>query len=191
MTTKTLRRADAQRNVQRILDAAVACLAERPNATMADIAKVAGLGRVTLYGHFSSRAELLDAVVAHVIDLGEHTLAEVNLDGDASAALERLIRSSWSLVDQARAVVAAAEGELSPARMRQLHDGPAARVEALIVRGRNDGAVRSDLPTWWLVAMLHQILHGASAEVSAGRLSSADAPDYIAATVHALLRQPG
>ena len=56
MTTKTLRRADAQRNVQRILDAAVACLAERPNATMADIAKVAGLGRVTLYGHFSSRA---------------------------------------------------------------------------------------------------------------------------------------
>lgn len=190
MTTQTPRRADAQRNVQRILEAAISCLAERPNATMAEIAQAAGLGRVTLYGHFSSRAQLLDAVVAHVIDEGEESLSEVNLEGDAWEALVRLIRSSWRLVDQARAVVAAAEGELPPARMRQLHDGPAARVEALIDSGRSGGAFRTDLPTWWLVAMLHQILHGAAAEVTAGRLPASDAPGYITATVHALLRPP-
>ena len=190
MTTQTPRRADAQRNVQRILDAAISCLALRPNATMAEIAQVAGLGRVTLYGHFSSRTQLLDAVVAHLIDVGEESLSEVDLEGDAWDALVRLIRSSWRLVDQARAVVAAAEGELPPARMRQLHDGPAARVEALIDRGRRSGTFRTDLPTWWLVAMLHQILHGAGAEVSAGRLPGGDAPDYITATVHALLRPP-
>lgn len=190
MTTQTPRRADAQRNVQRILEAAISCLARRPNATMAEIAQVAGLGRVTLYGHFSSRAQLLDAVVAHLIEVGEESLSGVDLEGDVWEALVRLIRSSWRLVDEARAVVAAAEGELPPARMRQLHDGPAARVEALIDRGRSGGVFRADLPTWWLVAMLHQILHGAAAEVTAGRLPASDAPGYIIATVHALLRPP-
>lgn len=190
MTAQAPRRADAQRNVARIIDAAIICLAERPNATMAEIATAAGLGRVTLYGHFSSKAQLLEAVVAHVIDLGEARLAEVDLDGDPWDALVRLIHSSWRLVDQSRAVIAAAEGELAPAHMRQLHDGAAARVVTLIDRGRDSGAFRTDLPTWWLVAMLHQILHGAGAEVSAARLDPTDAPDYITTTVRALLKPP-
>ena len=181
------KRADAVRNVERALDAAVACLSRRPNATMAEIAKEAGLGRVTLYGHFASRADLLDAVVARVIEQGEQTLDVVDLDGDPREALTRLIASSWQLVDQSRSVIAAAEGELSPERIRALHDSPAARVEALITRGRDEGVFRTDMPTTWQVAVLHQILHGAGAEVANGRLDPADAPDLISQTVHTIL----
>lgn len=173
------RRADAVRNVERILAAAITCLSERPNATMADIATEAGLGRVTLYGHFASRPALIDAVVARVIERGEKTLAAVDLDGDPREALTRLVSSSWQLVDQSRSVIAAAQGELSPERIRQLHDAPAARVEALIERGRGTGAFRTDMPTSWQVAVLHQILHGAAAEIAAGRLDPAEAPDLI------------
>jgi len=194
MTTTTpqvsARRADALRNVERILDAAVVCLSQRQNATMADIAKEAGLGRVTLYGHFDSRPALIDAVVARVIENGERTLASVDLDGDPREALTRLIRSSWQLVDQARSVIAAAEDELSPERIRELHDSPATRVESLIDRGRSEGLFRDDMPTSWLVAVLHQILHGAGAEISAGRLEPADAPDLIVQTVFDLLDPP-
>ena len=86
MTTATPRqstkRADAVRNVERILDAAIICLSQKRTATMADIAKEAGLGRVTLYGHFATRPLLIDAVVAHIIQRGEHTLAAVDLDGE-------------------------------------------------------------------------------------------------------------
>lgn len=78
-----VKRADAVRNVERILDAAIACLTQRPTATMADIAKEAGLGRVTVYGHFASRPVLIDAVVARVIERGERTLAAVDIEGDA------------------------------------------------------------------------------------------------------------
>jgi len=194
MTTTTpqvsARRADALRNVERILDAAVVCLSQRQNATMADIAKEAGLGRVTLYGHFDSRPALIDTVVARVIENGERTLASVDLDGDPREALTRLIRSSWQLVDQARSVIAAAEDELSPERIRELHDSPATRVESLIDRGRSEGLFRDDMPTSWLVAVLHQILHGAGAEISAGRLEPADAPDLIVQTVFDLLDPP-
>jgi AcrR family transcriptional regulator len=183
----TSRRADAVRNVERILEAAITCLAREPHATMGDIAREAALGRVTLYGHFASRTELVDAVVARVIEQGEKSLADVGLDGDPRQALARLLQNSWHLVDQSRAVVAAAQDELSPERMRQLHEGPARRVEMLLERGREQGAFRTDMPISWLVAMLHQILRGAGTEVSGGRLEPADAPELITKTVFALI----
>ncbi|WP_051147185.1 TetR/AcrR family transcriptional regulator [Glaciibacter superstes] len=178
------------RNVESILDAAITCLGNRPNATMADIAKEAGLGRVTLYGHFASRPELIDAVVARVIEHGEQTLSSVDLDGDPREALTRLIHSSWRLVDQARSIIAAAQDELSPARIRQLHADPARRVEALIRRGCDEGLFRTDMPISWLIAVLQQILHGASAEIASGRLDPADAPELIVSTVLGLLNPP-
>lgn len=191
MTTDTSqvggKRADAVRNVELILDAAIVCLSRRHNATMGDIAREAGLGRVTLYGHFASRPALIDAVVARVIDRGEQTLAAVDLGGDPREALSRLIHSSWELVDRSRSVIAAAEEELPPARIRELHDGPASRVESLIERGRSAGLFSTDMPTSWQVAVLHQVLHGAGAEIAAGRLDSMDAPDLIVKTVLALL----
>ena len=181
------KRVDAVRNVERILDAAMTCLARRPNATMADIAKEAGLGRVTLYGHFASRPALIDAVVGRVVERGELTLAAVDLVADPREALTRLIHSSWELVDQSRSIITAAEGELSPERIRELHDHPASRVESLIERGRVEGLFRTDMPTSWLVAVLHQVLHGAGAEIASGRLDPTDAPRLITETVFTLL----
>ncbi|RZT85582.1 TetR family transcriptional regulator [Pseudonocardia sediminis] len=186
-TRSGTRRADAQRNVERILDAAVTCLARRPSATMAEIAKEAGLGRVTLYGHFASRPELVDAVVARVIDRGESNLAAVDLAGDPREALGRLIRTSWQLVDESKSVISAAWNELPAERIQQLHKAPAARVEQLIERGREEGQFRTDMPVTWLVAVLHQILHGAATELAAGNLDAAHAPELITSTVMSLL----
>jgi AcrR family transcriptional regulator len=54
MTAAREQRADARRNVEAILDAAQHCLSHDPQATIAHIAHAAGVGRVTLYGHFKS-----------------------------------------------------------------------------------------------------------------------------------------
>ncbi|MGH3403828.1 MAG: hypothetical protein ACRDRJ_15215 [Streptosporangiaceae bacterium] len=43
------RRADARRNIAAILEAALDCLARDPQASIADIAAGAGVGRITLY----------------------------------------------------------------------------------------------------------------------------------------------
>jgi AcrR family transcriptional regulator len=96
------RRADARRNVEAILRAATECLGRRPDATLAEIAEAAGVGRVTLYGHFSSRAELLDAVMAHVLQHGNAVLEPIDLTGDPRAALTRLIDASWEVLNQSR-----------------------------------------------------------------------------------------
>jgi AcrR family transcriptional regulator len=62
------RRADARRNINAILDAALTCLSRDPDVSIGEIAKTAGVGRVTLYGHFASRTELVDAVFARTIE---------------------------------------------------------------------------------------------------------------------------
>src|SRR3954452_13251465 len=110
------KRADAQRNIAAILAAAGDCLSRDPAASTSDIAKAAGVGRVTLYGHFPSRAELIDAVFVQAIEDGEATLGQVELTGDPREALARLIESSWQLVDRYRALLLPAEEGLSPRR---------------------------------------------------------------------------
>ncbi|WP_405609894.1 TetR/AcrR family transcriptional regulator [Streptomyces sp. NBC_01508] len=184
------RRADAQRNIDAILDAAVDCLARRPDTTLAEIAKAAGVGRVTLYGHFASRADLVDAAMARVLEHGDAVLEPLDLDGDPREALERLVATSWRLIQQSRSLLVAAQKELSAARIRDLHAGPAERAERLLARGRAEGVFRSDLPTSWLVATLHSVLHGAADEINAGRLKPEDAARTVSLTILAAFAAP-
>ena len=88
-------RADALRNIDAILEAAHRCLGDDPDASMGDIAKAAGVGRVTLYGHFGSRAELVEAVVQRALATFDSAMSSLDLDGDPRQALARLVASSW------------------------------------------------------------------------------------------------
>jgi AcrR family transcriptional regulator len=187
MATRTRRRADAERSIAKIITAARATLGANPNATIDDIARAAGVGRMTLYGHFPSRADLIDATFAHAVETGEQQLAKVDLSGNANDALARLLSSSWELVAESAALLEAAQEVLPPSRILELHEAPALRVEQLIRRGQAQGAFRTDLPIEWLVNVLHYVIHGASQERRAGRLREADAAKVVTASAQALL----
>lgn len=139
--TKT-KRADAQRNIEAILDAALDCLGRSPDAPVGEIAAAAGLGRVTLYGHFPSRAQLIDAAFAKAIEDGEAALDGVDLSGEPRKALGRLVESSWMLVDRFRSLLVAAQDALPPGRIRALHAAPMERVQKLLERGQAEGVFR-------------------------------------------------
>jgi AcrR family transcriptional regulator len=67
---RPVRRADAEANRSRILDAARACLAESGDASMQAIAKRAGIGQGTLYRNFATREAL-------VLEVHRHDVAEL------------------------------------------------------------------------------------------------------------------
>ncbi len=181
------RRADAERNIARIVSAARHSLSANPEATIDDIAQAAGVGRMTLYGHFHSRAELVEAAMVDALRAGEETLSAIDLTGDARHAVARLLDSSWSLVAESIALLTAAQDTLPAGRIRELHAGPAQRVEELLRRGQAQGVFRTDLPITWLVSVVHHVLHGAAEEIRAERVTTEDAARMVVATVQPIL----
>jgi AcrR family transcriptional regulator len=186
-STGRRRRADAERSIARIVSAARECLRRDPNASIDDIAKAAGVGRMTLYGHFRNRKELIEAAMADALRAGEEVLSEVDLTGPAQEVLTRLLESSWSLVAESTALLAAAQGVLPAGRIREMHAGPAQRVEDLVRRGQDEGAFRTDMPIAWLVSVVQYVLHGAAEETRAGRLKPEETGRVVIATVQSIL----
>lgn len=186
----TKQRADARRNVAAIVDAAVRCLQRDPGVSVADIAAEAGVGRITLYGHFKSRAELVEAALEQTLSGADKVLDEVDLSGDPVEAMARLVSTSWHVVEQFGRIRQAALRELPAEHLRSAHDRVIERVLGLVERGRGSGAFRDDLPADWMVAVALQLIHAASDEVEAGRLDADDAGRYLVRTVLGALAPP-
>jgi AcrR family transcriptional regulator len=190
-TTSREQRADARRNVEAILEAARRSLVADPQATVADIAHAAGVGRVTLYGHFKTRADLVDAVFQRVSAQSSAILDAVDTSGEPTAALVRLATATWQVVHGFHAIRVAAEAELPDERIRAHHDVHFRRLDALIGRGQRAGAFRRDVPRRWLVTVCYSTMHAAADDCAAGRIRQQDAGRIVAATLLAALTPPG
>lgn len=187
------RRADAQRSITAILDAALACFVEDPDVSMTTIARAAGVGRVTLYAHFPSREALLDAVLERAVAQADAALAQKSSDLDsvpARDALAELLGSSWEILDRHRRLMVAATRHLGPVRLRERHTRVLARVESLIARGQDEGAFRTDVPRDWLVTVTYSLLHAAAEEVNAQRLLPSQVAAVLKSTLLAALASP-
>lgn len=185
-TPTRAKRADAVRNIEAIIGAAIRLLAVDPNASVNEIAKDAGVGRITLYGHFDSRAGLLREVAGRAIRDTEELLTAVDVTGDPRDALGRLLEATWRLTHRFGALVVAAR-ELPAEDVRRVHEEPAARVRQLLERGRDAGQFRSDMPVEWQLSVVQAVLHGASDAVHRGDIAEHDAAPLLRDTVLAAI----
>ncbi|MEV0649393.1 TetR/AcrR family transcriptional regulator [Phytomonospora sp. NPDC050363] len=183
------RRADAQRNIDRILDAGLRLYGSAPGVSMSDVAKEAGVGRVTLYTHFPSRADLARAVVERAIDDAVRSVAGLDLsDLPADEALLTLLRTQWHTLDRHRALRGNVRSDVDPDWLRERHDPAMGNLEALVERGIAEGLFRTDLPREWLLAAMYHLIHAAADELSAGRLDEDRAVDVLGETLLSVLR---
>jgi AcrR family transcriptional regulator len=88
-------RADARRNRQRLLDAALQVYAERgaDDATLDEIPRRAGVGIGTLYRHFPTRQALLEAVYRDQVEELCAVARELHDEAPPEQALERWLRA--------------------------------------------------------------------------------------------------
>jgi TetR/AcrR family transcriptional repressor of mexCD-oprJ operon len=138
--TKSLR----NRTQAAILEAAARVLARRGEAaTIGEVAVEAGIGRATVYRYFKTREQLVSA-------LWEAALAEVD-ERLAAAGLEqvpfeegvaRTVRSIATVGERYELLLR----ERSYQELERGREVLGARISALFERGREEGALREDLP---------------------------------------------
>jgi TetR/AcrR family transcriptional regulator, mexCD-oprJ operon repressor len=165
------RRATAERNIEAILDAVERLLGRGSPASIVAVANEAGVSRVTVYAHFATREQLLEAVVERAVQRTAEALDQVEPErGSPLEALGRVIDVGWRDLDRNNAIAQAAGELLTAEAHKRTHRAAHRRLRKLIDRGRRSGDFRTDVPAEWLVTSFHALIHAAGDDVRAGRM---------------------
>ncbi|MEW2358758.1 helix-turn-helix domain-containing protein [Spirillospora sp. NPDC029432] len=157
-------RADARRNRERIVEAALRTFAERgPAASMEEIAQVAGVGVGTLYRHFPDRRALLEEIASEALErliAFARTLAPPPAAHDSGApgdgggtpgwdALLRLVDYSVAQPYALLKTVGEEAAAVPPDRLREAD----ALIAGIAERAQKEGTLRSDVTPAEVVAI--------------------------------------
>lgn len=178
-----------QRSVRTsVLEVAAEVLVTRPTATLADVARAAGIGRTTLHKQYATREDLLVAVAHRSLDLLHDAVAAAALPADVSdpelvaGNLEQLVTSFVPLGPELVFLLRQPSLDDEPEVTARLHalDPP---LTELVRHGQRLGLLRTDMPQRWLVATLFAQTYVAWEGVADGWLAPRDAPELVTRTL--------
>lgn len=141
-------RADAQRNIEALIDAAREVFRESGvDAPVREITAKAGVGLATFYRHFPERSDLVTAVFRHEVDACADTAATLAATYEPLEALVRWLRRFTEFVGAKRGLAAALHSgnpafEPLPAYFQQRFE-PA--LGSLLAAAAAAGQVRGDV----------------------------------------------
>ncbi|MDT0342296.1 TetR/AcrR family transcriptional regulator [Streptomyces litchfieldiae] len=151
-------RADARRNVARIVAAAGALVAERgAGASLEEVARRAGVGSATLHRHFPSRQALLEAVFRDRVAALCARADDLLSDPDPGAALFTWLRAVGAHAVANRGLGAWLMRDGGPALGSTCHEMISGAGDALLERARAAGAVRPEVAIAHLLKLVSAI----------------------------------
>jgi TetR/AcrR family transcriptional repressor of mexCD-oprJ operon len=187
-------RADAARNVHRIVEVAARLLGEDPHAGMAEVAAAAGISRATVYRHFTTREALIDAIRRQALEQAELAFVGCRVEeGSATEALRRLVHAWLDLAERYSFPQLAAQPDLNRSEESREHQRRTFRepLLALIARGQRAGEFSAALSPEWAARAFGALLLAGARAVAEGALSHEDAPGVVFATLLDGLRAGG
>lgn len=168
------KRLDARRNREAVLDAATELLGREPSASMQEIADASGLGRTTVYRHFTAREDLFEAMferaIARAWAIAERILAA------PTPAEETLQRLGAELIDMGAEFqfLLGNQAHGKPALQRG-RESPQSPVRRYLAAAQERGELREDLPVQWMMSMFQALTVVAIEDELAGHVDHATA----------------
>lgn len=136
-----------------------------PGASTDDVAKLAGVGIATVFRHFPTKTDLLEAVLTQRLEKLRDRAIELADSDDAGEAFfgffTQVVSESASKLAIAEALTAA--GSAAGADARNAGSGLRESFDALLSRAQRTGAVRSDAGFPEVYALLIGASRGATA----------------------------
>jgi len=138
-------RADAARNRELILAAAEVEFTKRGlRAAVADITRRAGVAKGTFFRHFTTKDDLITAIVEpHIVNLASIGERLVGAADPGAALLEFLTEAAAQR--QQRDISYLLRAGVAPPRVTELRDDLLATISRLVERARTSGALRKDV----------------------------------------------
>jgi AcrR family transcriptional regulator len=171
-------RADAARNLEAVLTTGARMLADDPGASIAAIAAEAGVDRRTVYRRFASREELLAAIYEARYEAVERVVEDARLrEAPVAVALHRYVEG---IIGVNRKWPVELTRLKADEEIRGRRDALIREVDTFLERAVSEGLLRADLPVAWPGALLPQLMHLASQQMS--QLTAAQAADLVVDT---------
>jgi AcrR family transcriptional regulator len=171
-------RADAERSVRAILEAAERVLAQDPGASMEQIAEASGLARTTVHRRFANRQALIEALAASAVEQLARAVEESRPDtAPPLVVMHRATANVLRLKNAWRFALSQHPDDGSPAAAtwQAIED----RCTELLVRARAEGLIDPGADLDWVRRAYYALL----AEAAHGPADRDTDPEVLAARV--------
>ncbi|MEY9774891.1 TetR/AcrR family transcriptional regulator [Arthrobacter sp. MW3 TE3886] len=151
-------RADAARNVDKIIAAARQCFREHgPEVPLQTIAVTAGVGPATLFRNFADKEELVLAALNQQLRLQvDPAIDEALADPDAAAGLFRVIDATMRVASEEANLLGAVAGRRG--LLTGITGGLIESIAVLLGRGQGQGTLRSDISMTDMIRLLAMLI---------------------------------
>jgi AcrR family transcriptional regulator len=138
-------RKDAVRNRELLIEAAREVFARRGiEASLDDVAHLAGLGVGTAYRHFANKHELLVAMISEIIDSVVAESERAATIEDPWQALVAFLEASLALQARDRGLREVMLGIYDPDQLERIHERLSPPLNEIVRRAKRAGVVRKD-----------------------------------------------
>jgi AcrR family transcriptional regulator len=147
---------------------------------------VSGLGRTTFYRHFGDRDELLEAVLAEIVEQARQTTAAAAIDpADPGPSIRRMTSAYLEVAFAYGPLIDSLDG--ASATLDSALESDRSPTKRFLDAARDLGTIRTDMPRRWQQSVMRSVPLTGIQQVAAGYLTRPEAERLVAGTLSSVL----
>ncbi len=168
---------------KRILEHATQCLAEKPNASLNEIAQYAEIGIATLHRYFSTREDLITAISYRALELVKEAMLEINFsEPDIRTYIKQTAEVLMPIGDRIFFLFSEVFNT-DNADLDNLEKEIIDKFIEELKRRQNIGQLRKDLKAEWMFFVFYSVIFISWKEIHDGNITFKDAPEQLTTTL--------